>query len=190
MYAWLLFGHLASVVVLITGLAISAASVDSFRRAWLPRQAQTLADLAVLGDRTAAAGFFPLIGFGAALAGKFYSFSDRWVMTALALTVLLGVLGGGVVGSRARRIRTTLADAPTGSISGELAALLGARSLHIANRVAIVLLFEIVFLMALKPAIGGILLSLLVTTVVAAALSSPLLVKPRPAPVAAPHRPE
>src|SRR6266545_2312438 len=86
MYPWLLFGHLLGVVLFVTGWGIYVASVDGYRRVQMVAQLRALSGLTVVGERVLAAGGLLLIGFGLALAAKFYSFSAAWLVAALGLS--------------------------------------------------------------------------------------------------------
>lgn len=171
MYPWLLFGHLLGVVLLVTGWGIYVAAVDGFRRAQTVAQLRTLTGLTTIGQRILIVGGPLLIGFGLALAGKYYAFSHGWIATALALLVVQGVLGAAIVGPRTHRIEAALKTAEDGPPEGAVAA--GARDqlLHVANRASVPLLIEFEFLMTVKPVVFDITLSLLAAAAVAVALS-------------------
>jgi uncharacterized membrane protein len=183
MYPWLLFGHLLGVVLFVTGWGIYVASVDGYRRVQSVAQLRTLAGLTVVGERVLAAGGLLLIGFGLVLAAKFYSFSSPWILTALGLVVLQGFSGAALVGPRAHRLHAALTTVSDGSPAAALTAQTRDRVLHVANRASIPVLLDIEFLMTVKPAAGDIILSLVVVTVTALALSWPILSdRPRRAP--------
>lgn len=176
MYPWLLFGHLLGVVLFVTGWAISVAAVDGYRRTQSIAQLRTLAAMTTLGERILIIGGPLLIGFGLALAERFYSFSSTWLVAALGLVVIQGLLGAAVVGPRAHRLRAALdatpADGPTSAL---LTAQTHDRALHIANRASIPILIDIEFLMTVKPVATDIVVSLLVVVAVALALCWPVL---------------
>lgn len=182
-YRWLLFGHLFGVVAMVTGWAIYVASVDSLRRAQSVAQVRTLAGLATVGERILAGGGLLLIGFGVTLVVKFYDFSQPWIVGALGLVVVQGLLGAALVGPRTHRVQAALRSAPEGPATEELAALARDRLLHLANRASIPVLIDIEFLMTLKPDTPNILFSLAVVAVAALVLCWPILTeRPRSAP--------
>jgi hypothetical protein len=174
MYPWLLFGHLLGVVLLVTGWGISVAAVDGFRRAQTVTQLRTLAGLTIVGERVLVAGGPLLIGFGLALAGKFYTFSHAWILAALVLVGVQGALGAAIVSPRAHRIQSALMATPDGPLREPLAANARNRILHVANRASIPLLIELEFLMTVKPAPMELALSLLVAMALAVGLSWPV----------------
>ncbi|MGH2583404.1 MAG: hypothetical protein ACRDJE_00650 [Dehalococcoidia bacterium] len=175
MYPWLLFGHLLGVVLLVAGWGIYVASVEGFRRAQAVAQLRTLAGLITVGERVLIAGGPLLIGFGLALVVKFYSFSQTWIIVALALVALQGVLGAAIVGPRVRRLHAALGAAQDGPLAGDLLARTRDRVLHAANRASVPVLIEIEFLMSVKPAGADIALSLLVVAILAVALTWPFI---------------
>jgi hypothetical protein len=175
MYPWLLFGHLLGVMLLVTGWSIYVASVEGLRRAETVSQLRTLAGLTTLGERVLIAGGPLLIGFGLALVAKFYTFSQAWIIAALGLVAVQGFLGAAVAGPRAHRLQTALEAAADGPLTVALTAHARDRVLHVANRASIPVLLEIEFLMTVKPALGDIVLSLVVVVLVALALSWPVL---------------
>jgi hypothetical protein len=175
MYPWLLFGHLLGVVLFVTGWGIYVASVDGYRRVQAVVQLRTLAGLTVIGERVLAAGGLLMLGFGFALAAEFYSFSAAWIVAALGLVAVQGLLGAALVGPRAHRLQHALKTAPDGPPSASLSAHARDRVLHIANRASIPMLLDIEFLMTVKPAVDDIALSLVVVAVAALVLSWPVL---------------
>jgi len=182
-YRWLLFGHLFGVVAMVTGWAIYVASVDSLRRAQSVAQVRTLVGQATVGERILAGGGLLLIGFGVTLVVKFYDFSQPWIVGALGLVVVQGLLGAALVGPRTHRVQAALKDVPDGPLTAELAALARDRLLHLANRASIPVLVDIEFLMTLKPDTPEILLSLAGVVIVAFVLCWPIRGdRPRPAP--------
>jgi hypothetical protein len=162
MYSWLLFGHLLGVVLFVTGWAIYVAGVDGLRRAESVAQLRTLSGMTTLGERVLIGGGPLLIGFGLILATEYYSFSQPWIVVALALVILQGAAGAAVVGPRAHRLRAALETAADGPLTVGLTALARDRLLHVANRASIPILFNIEFLMTVKPATADIVVSLLV----------------------------
>lgn len=175
MYPWLLFGHLLGVLLLVTGWGIYVASVDGCRRAQTVAQLRTLASLITLGERVLIVGGPLLIGFGLALTIRFYSFSSAWLVAALGLVVVQGLLGAAIVGPRAHRLQAALKTAPGGPPAAVLTARARDRALHVANRASIPLLVDIEFLMTVKPAAGDIALSLVVVVATALVLGWPVL---------------
>jgi hypothetical protein len=175
MYSWLLFGHLLGVVLFVTGWAIYVAGVDGLRRARSVAQLRTLSGLTTLGERVLIGGGPLLIGFGLVLAAEYYSFSQPWLVAALAHVALQGAAGAAVVGPRAHRIRAALETAADGPLTATLTRLARDRILHVANRASIPVLFNIEFLMTVKPLTADIVASLLVVTALALVLCWPVL---------------
>jgi hypothetical protein len=175
MYAWLLFGHLLGVVLLVTGWGIYVAGVDGLRRAQSVAQLRTLTSLTTIGERVLIGGGPLLIGFGLILAAEYYTFSQPWLIVALALVLLQGAAGAAVVGPRAHRLRAALNTTADGPLTPALTRLTRDRVLHVANRASIPILINIEFLMTVKPATADIAVSLLVVAGLVLALCWPVV---------------
>ena len=65
------------------------------------------------------------------------------------------------MGRRMERLRDALQSAPDGVLSTDLTVLARNPVLHASNRISVAIIVEILFLMSVKPAAPGILLSLL-----------------------------
>lgn len=174
MYEWLLFGHLVGVVLFIAGFAVYVVGIDRGPRAKTLAELRLLAALSALGERIFIGGGLCLITFGVTLAAKFWSFSDGWILSAIALVVAQGAGGAAVVGPRVRRLHEALSQAPAAQSEVPIAisTLSRDRVMRAAARVSIVSLAEIVFLMTVKPAGEILFLSLLVAVFAGAALGA------------------
>jgi hypothetical protein len=177
MYEWLLFGHLLGVAVLLAGLGVHVVSVDRLRQARTVNALRVLLGAAKYGERMVFIGAGLLVVAGLTLAAGFWSFSDGWIATSIGLVIAQGI-AGSIAGRRMERLRNALQSAPNGVPSAELTVLAGNPVLHASNRISVVLIAEILFLMSVKPTASGIMWSLL-TAAVVATIASWLLFKGR-----------
>lgn len=170
MYQWLLFGHLLGVAVLLAGLGVHVISVEQLRQARTVPELRVLLTTAKYGERMVLIGAALLVAAGHTLAARFWSFSDGWIATSIGLVIAQGI-AGSTVDRRMQRLRGALRTAPDGALSTDLTVLARNPLLHAANRISVAIIVEILFLMTVKPAVPGILSSLLAAAGVGTILS-------------------
>jgi uncharacterized membrane protein len=170
MYLWLLLAHLVGVVAFVAGCGAYTASVDRLPRAGSVAELRALLTVAAMGAKVLTIGSVPMILGGVALALDGWSFSDGWIVTAIALAVVQGA-GGLFVDRRVGRLDAALDEAADGPVPPELRALAGDGLMHAIDRAAMASLAELVFLMTVKPGTMGILVSLATATLAGAVLA-------------------
>ena len=174
MYEWLLFGHLLGVALLLAGLGIHVVSVERLRQARTATELRLLVASADHGERMVFIGAALLVAAGLTMAVRFWSLSDSWISTSIGLVVALG-LAGSILDRRMERLRGALRSVQEEKPpSTDLTMLTRNPVLHASNRISVVLVTEILFLMSVKPAGSGIIWSLLTTAVLATIASWPL----------------
>ncbi|MGH2577545.1 MAG: hypothetical protein ACRDG9_07330 [Actinomycetota bacterium] len=184
MYQWLLFGHLVGVGVLLAGLGVHVINVGRLRQARTVPELRVLLATAKYGEWMVLIGAALLVAAGLTLAARFWSFSDGWIATSIGLVIAQG-LAGSIVDRQTERLRGALRTAPDGALSTELTVLTRNPLLHAANRISVAIIVEILFLMTVKPAVLGILWSLLAAAGVGTILSWPVFTQ-RPGQLASP----
>lgn len=176
MYEWLLFGHLLGVAVLLAGVGIHVVGVERLRQAPTVTELRLLLAAVDRGERMVFIGAVLLVAAGITMAVRFWSLSDGWIATSIGVVVALG-LAGLIVDRRMERLRGALRSSPeeeTPSI--DLTMLVRDPVLHASNRISVVLVVEMLFLMSVKPAGSGIIWSLLTAAVLATIASWPLFI--------------
>jgi len=147
---WALFFHLFGAFLLVAGVAVAGYAFEAARRRSSPTEIALL-----LGVARAAV---PLVGLGSLLVLVFglwlvhiesVGFDAGWVQAAIALFVVLMVLGG--LGGRAPRRARELAQA--GEDTSELRRALDDRAAMAFNYGSAVIALAIIVLMVFKP--GG-----------------------------------
>ncbi len=88
-----------------------------------------------------------LAGIGLVFWGEAWSFSQTWIYTALGLAVVAAVIGGGLEGGAAKRVKAVFAE--TGASSLQFAA--AARKVHRFGWMDVSVLLAIMILMVFKP---------------------------------------
>lgn len=120
---WALLLHLAGVVLLFSGLILAAAALAAARRREVAGEIAALLGLTRLGVVLVAAGALLLVGTGLWLVEIWdgvYSLGDGWIAASLgllALSFVLGALGGQKPSRRASSPRKAAAQSSGGSLT-------------------------------------------------------------------------
>jgi hypothetical protein len=170
-YGLVLFLHLCALLA-----AIGTAALLHFAEARL-RVADTVAELgtwARLIER--GAKVFPialllLLGTGAYLVERRWSWSSGWIDASLVGVVVLFIVGAGVIGGRSRALRRELRDAAEGTVRGPLAHAARDHVGGIASWTNTGLALGIVFVMTTKPTLAASFAALLVAAALGAAVA-------------------
>lgn len=154
---WALLFHLLGAFLLIAGMTVAGVVFEVARRRRRPSEIALLLGLGRVGVLLVAIGTLVVLPFGfwlISLGG--FGYGSGWVDAALALFVLVGVLGaiGGQRPKRARKLAGRLAQEDNAE-SEELRALLDDRLALGLNYLSAVLLVAIVVLMVFKPGARG-----------------------------------
>jgi hypothetical protein len=161
--AWLLFGHVVGVVVLVVGIGLEgyavAAAVHTTTVAELKlvvRPARVLPAMMPLATLL-------MTGCGLALVAHDdaeFRFGDAWVVAAIGIVVAVSVVGGGFSGRPATRIVDAADAAPDGPLPDHLRILVHDPVLHAAARTSAVASLWAVWLMSVRPHAAATLVSL------------------------------
>jgi hypothetical protein len=178
MYEWLLFAHLVGLAFLLAGLGVHVVSVERLRSTPRVTDMQVLLASAKNGERLVFIGAGVLVIAGLALAARFWSFRDGWIATSIGLVIAQGIVGS-IMGRRMDGLRGTLESAPDGVPSSDAVVVARSPVLHASNRISVVMVVEILFLMSVKPAFRGILWSLLAAAGIGTVAIWPLFTRQR-----------
>ena len=164
-YRLVLFLHLCALLG-----AIGTASLLHFSETRL-QAAETIAVMRVWagliekGSRIFPLALVVLLGSGAYLVHRGWSWSSGWVEASLVGVAVLLLVGAGVVGARGRALKLELAAAaPDGPVGESLARLAREPVAGIASWTNTGLAIGIVFVMTTKPALDGSVAALVVAT--------------------------
>ncbi len=154
---WALFFHLLGAFLFIAGVIVAGVAFEAARRRRRPSEIALLLGLTRIGVLLVALGALLVLAFGLWLVqlGRF-GYGAGWVVAALALFVVVILLGGvgGQPPKRARKLAVRLAK--EGDVeSDELRALLDDRLARTLNYLSAALLVAIVVLMVFKPGARG-----------------------------------
>jgi hypothetical protein len=112
-----------------------------------------------------------LLGSGAYLVDRSWTWSSGWVVAGLAGVAVLFVVGAGVVGGRSRVLKRALTDAGEGAIPDTVARITREHPGGVASWTNTGLALGIVFVMTTKPALVGSLAALAVAAGLGAAVA-------------------
>jgi uncharacterized membrane protein len=150
---WALFFHLLGAFLFIAGVIVAGIVFEAARRRRRPSEIALLLGLARIGVLLVALGAVIVLVFGLWLVqlGRF-GYGAGWVVTALALFVVVILLGGlgGQSPKRARKLAVQLAKEADAE-SDELRALLDDPLARTVNYLSAALLVAIVALMVFRP---------------------------------------
>jgi uncharacterized membrane protein len=150
---WALFFHLLGAFLFIAGVIVAGVVFEAARRRRRPSEIALLLGLARIGVLLVALGAVIVLVFGLWLVqlGRF-GYGAGWVVTALALFVVVILLGGlgGQSPKRARKLAVQLAKEADAE-SDELRSLLDDPLTRTVNYLSAALLVAIVALMVFRP---------------------------------------
>jgi uncharacterized membrane protein len=148
----LLFLHILSMVVFLSGAAVAGVLQIAALRRERPSEVALLLRLTRVGVALVGAGGLATLVFGLALAGQQHRFGEAWVSASIVLWVVSMGLGG--YGGRSAREARHLAErlaAEGDTRSDELRALVAHRPSLLASYAATLLLLAILGLMVWQP---------------------------------------
>jgi hypothetical protein len=163
--AWLLFGHVVGVIVLVVGIGLEGYAIAASVRT------STVAELR-LAVRPARAlpAMMPLAtllmtGCGLSLVAHDdteFRFGDAWVVAAIGIVVAISVVGGGFSGRPATRLLDAADAAPDGPLPEHIKILVHDPVLHASARTSAIAALWGLWLMSVRPHAAGTLVSLAV----------------------------
>ena len=172
LYSLALFVHILGALGLFVALGLEWTGLRQLRRATTGAQARELVTaLAVLPLLYAPAAVAILLP-GLYMAAAVWGWGVGWTSVALAALVLLAVLGAALTGRRMAAIGRAVA-AESGPVSPTLRQRLHDPVLWTSIQTRLAIAVGIVFLMTVKPALGGALLTIGVAALLGLALTVP-----------------
>jgi uncharacterized membrane protein len=153
MYEWLLLGHLIGVAFLVAGFGIYVANLDRLPSAKTVADIRTHLTVVTVGERVLIRGGVLLIPSALIMATQYWSLSQGWIATSIALVLAQGA-AGAAISLHVRKLHALLdhRGASGDKIPPEIASLAHNRLIQAIDRAAIANLVEIMFLMTVKPA--------------------------------------
>lgn len=159
-YAIVLFLHLCALLGAIGTAALLHFAEIKLRGAETVAAVRMWSRLIENGAKVFPLALLLLLGSGAYLVDRRWSWSAGWVEAALIGVGVLFLVGAGVIGGRSRALRRELRDAAEGAPRPRLAYLAREHLAGIASWTNTGLALGIVFVMTTKPGLAGSLVAL------------------------------
>lgn len=172
LYTLLLFTHILGVLGLFIGMGLQWVSVLRLRRAQTRGQASEWISLARGAGRFSPIAGVLVLGAGIAMMVMRWTLTTPWIMVSLLAIVLMMVASMGVSVRRIKVIARTLAQASGDAgdpLPPESHGLTHNPALWLATQLAAGLALGVVYMMTVKPDLGGSLLTLAVALALGAA---------------------
>lgn len=154
-YGLALFVHLCALLAAMSAGALSHLSEARMRDAPSVEALRSWAQLLDRLGKVFPVALFVLLGSGAYLVNRSWSWSSGWVDVSVVGVVLLFVSGGGVVRARGIALRRALMATPHGPVPREVQRLIRSHPAAFASWMNTGIAIAIVFAMAVKPAFAG-----------------------------------
>lgn len=165
LYTLALFAHILGVLALFIGIGLQWISVLRLRQARTAAQAREWVGLARGVGRLSPVAGALIIGAGIAMMVMSWNLTTPWILVSLLAILLMMVANMGVAARRMKAIGQALAGedgAAGGSLTQELRQRTHDPALWVATQLAAALALGVVFMMTVKPDVGGSLLTLAV----------------------------
>jgi hypothetical protein len=170
-YSVVLFLHLSALLAAISTGALLHFAEARMRAADSVAAIGPSARLLARGAKVFPLALLALLGTGAYLVGRRWSWSAGWIDASLIGVTVLFIVGAGVIGSRSRALKRELRDISNGPVPPRLAYLTREHAGGIASWTNTGLALGIVFVMTTKPTLAGSLASLVIAVTLGAVVA-------------------
>jgi hypothetical protein len=154
-YGLVLFVHLSALLAAISAGALSHLSEARMRDAASVEAIRPWARLLGRLGKVFPVALLVLLGSGAYLVHRSWSWSSGWVDVSLVGVALLFASGGGLVRARGVALRRVLIAAQSGAVPAEAQRLIRSHPAGLASWTNTGIAIGIVFAMTVKPAFAG-----------------------------------
>jgi hypothetical protein len=151
-YTLVLFAHILGVLGLFIGVGLEWATLLRLRQAQTMNQVRERIGLIGVQERLPQIGLLLILLAGIYMTATRWGWTTPWILVSLAVFVVIGALGGGLIDRRLGAIRRAALDEGSAeSIPLALQAQIVDPVLWTALQVAAMLALGVVFLMTNKP---------------------------------------
>ena len=183
LYSLALFVHVSSAICLFIGFGIWFLGITSIARADRVEQVRTLADLLLMVRLVVPASALLVIITGLTMTQIAWGLRTGWIAVALGSLVIIGSIGTWMIDPKVRTIAALANSLPDGPPSATLAQRTHDIILHLGLHTLIALLFGIIFLMTIKPALTSAIVAMVVAALLGLASGVLFVCARRPAQV-------
>lgn len=175
LYTVALFVHLAGVIVGVGGVGAWLFALMGVRAAHTVGQVRALLALYALAGNVALGGVLLIVVGGLYMALSTTLWQSAWLIVATISFVLVAGAGGSLLGRRIQALSKAAAEAPEGPPSAALVAQMRDPFTGVALNTYLAVLFGIVFLMSIKPALVWSVVVVLIAAALGVLSGLPLL---------------
>lgn len=172
-YLLALFGHITGALGFFVALGIEWTCLSFMRRARTAEQVRDWLSVATSVRRLGGASMVLLLATGFYMMATTWH-GVAWILVALGTLILLMILAGALTYPRMAVIGQSV-EAEGGLLSPEIKVLLHDRLLWLSMQARVFMALGIVFLMSVKPDLGGALITISTAAAVSLASALPLL---------------
>lgn len=173
-YPFALFLHVSGAIGTFISIGVWLVGLAALRRAQRVEQVRAIAWLIIVVSPIMMISVLLIVGTGLVMALSVWGLATSWIAVALGTLALMAPVGSLILDTRIRTILAQAGAAPFGPISATLAAETHNPVMGSAAQTLACVLFGIVFLMTIKPALGGAILVIVVAFLLGLLSSFPL----------------
>ncbi len=155
LYTLLLFGHIVGALGFFCSIVMWLVLLVAMQSAAKVEEIRTLTSLLKRYDSLLVASSALLLAAGAVMTATSWGRSTSWILVSLIAVVLLALTSMGLVNPRMRTIATLAAELPDGAVPQALSVSIESPLLYAALMLRIAVAVSVVFLMVVKPSLGG-----------------------------------
>jgi hypothetical protein len=175
LYTLALFVHLVGVILGVGGVCAWLFALIGVRAAHTVEQVRALLALYALAGNVALGGVILIVSGGLYMALSTSLWQQAWLIVATISFVLVLSAGGAVIGRRQAALSKLAGEAPAGPLPGALVAQIQDPVTRVALHIYIAVLFGIVFLMTIKPALVWAIVVILIAAALGVLSGLPLM---------------
>lgn len=176
-YAIALFFHIVGALGLFAGAGVEWTSLRSLRRSMTVEQIGEWLRTANDARRAGMIGMVMLLASGSYMTAMVWG-GAAWIIATLVTLVLLGVITQIVTGPRLVALQRAVSEDHR-AVTPTLRQILHQPPLLIAMQIRMAVLLGVVFLMTVKPDLGGTLITIAVAVVLGIVSALPMLARRR-----------
>lgn len=175
LYTLALFVHLVGAIVGVGGVCAWLFALVGVRAARSVDQVRALLALYALAGNVALGGVLLIVIGGLYMALSTTLWQSGWLIVATVCFVLILSAGGAFLGRRIQALTKAASEAPAGAVPASLVGRIQDPVTRVALHIYIAVLFGIVYLMAIKPALVWAIVVILIAAALGVLSGVPLM---------------
>lgn len=175
LYTIMLFIHVSGAICLFIGFGIWLFGIVRVARASHVEQVRTLAGLMLMVRLVVPASALLVIAAGLTMALTAWGLQTGWIAVSLGSLAIIGPMGTWVIDPKVRAIAALAHTLPDGPLPAALAVRIHDSVLRLTMHMLIAMLFGIIFLMTIKPALTSAIGAMVVSALLGLASGVPFV---------------